>query len=435
MNIPADARPSYPSPAAAWTMVILLTLAYIVSYLDRSILGALVQPIKADLAISDESMGYLSGIAFGIFYGIIGLPLGWLADRRRRTRIVASGVTLWSFATIASGLARGFGQLFVARMAVGVGEAVLSPCAMSLIGDSFPPEKRGKPVGVYSTALALGVGVSGLIGALVLSVGKDGVTLPLFGMLKAWQFAFVVVGLPGLVLAPLFLLLREPARHSDAATPSGFTEAFTLLGRNFWALGGVMLLTAVMTTIAYSQFFNVAAFSRTYGWDAKDYLKVNGLLNLVIGPFVVIATGVVIDRLRARGIADAAFRVLSVAFVPMVPLCALGLFMPNAAVAFVVMASGSVCLGIITSAAILALLEVTPGHVRGQIVAIYYMTISILGQGLGPTTTGILSTRVYGEDNLRWAIATVPLLYGVVPILLLPMIGRAYRKRFAEVAA
>ncbi|MBS0478361.1 MAG: MFS transporter [Proteobacteria bacterium] len=435
MSIPVDARPAYPSPVTAWTMVALLTLAYIVSYLDRSILGALVQPIKADLAISDESMGYLSGIAFGIFYGVIGLPLGWLADRRRRTRIVASGVTLWSFATVASGLARGFGQLFVARMAVGVGEAVLSPCAMSLIGDSFPPEKRGKPVGVYSTALALGVGVSGLIGALVLSVGKDGVTLPLLGALKAWQFAFVVVGLPGLVLAPLFLLLREPVRRSDAATPSGFTEAFTLLGRNFWALGGVMLLTAVMTTIAYSQFFNVAAFARTYGWDAKDYLKINGLLNLIIGPFVVIAAGVVIDRLRARGIGDAAFRVLAFAFVPMVPLCALGLFMPNAAAAFVVMASGSVCLGIITSAAILALLEVTPAHLRGQIVAIYYMTISILGQGLGPTTTGILSTRLYGEDNLRWAIATVPVLYGVVPIVLLPMIGRAYRKRFAEVAA
>ena len=422
----------YPSTTTAWTMTLLLTLAYIISFLDRSILGALVQPIKADLGVSDEAMGYLSGIAFGTFYGIIGLPLGWLADRRRRTRIVAVGVTLWSFATVASGLVRGFGQLFAARMAVGVGEAVLSPCAMSLISDSFPPEKRGKPVGVYSTALAFGVGVSGLIGALVLSVGKDGVTLPLLGTLKAWQFAFVAVGLPGLLLAPIFMLLPEPARRVESTTPTGFKEAFGHVGGNFWALGGVMMLAAVMTTIAYSQFFNVAAFSRTYGWDAKDYLQVNGWINLVVGPFVVFATGFLIDWLRTHGTRDAAFRVLTYAFVPLLPLSSIGLFMPNATLAFFVMSCSSICLGVITSSAILALLEITPAHVRGQVVAMYYMMISILGQGLGPTTAGLLSTRVFGEDNLRWAIASVPFLYGIIPLLLLPMIWRAYHKRLAQ---
>ncbi len=425
---------AYPSPITAWIMVALLTLAYIVSYLDRSILGALVTPIKADLRVSDESMGYLSGIAFGIFYGVVGLPLGWLADRRRRTRIVAAGVTVWSLATVASGLVRGFGQLFVARMAVGIGEATLSPCAMSLIGDSFPPEKRGKPIGVYSTALAFGVGLSGIIGALVLTFGKDGVTVPVLGALKAWQFAFVAVGLPGLLLAPLFLLLPEPVRRDGPATPAGLADAFSYVGRHFWAVGGIMLLAAVMTTIAYSQFFNVAAFTRTYGWDAKDYLKVNGLLNLIIGPFVVIATGALIDAVRARGVGDAAFRVLAATFLPMLLLSSFGLFMPNAVVAFIVMSCGSVCLGIITTSAIIALLDITPGHIRGQVVALYYMTISILGQGLGPTTAGILSTRIYGEANLRWAIATVPFLYGIVPLLLLPMIRRAYHRRFAEVS-
>ena len=418
----------YPSSAMAWTMVVLLTLAYIISYLDRSILGALVQPIKADLGVSDEAMGYLGGIAFGIFYGLIGLPLGWLADRRRRTRIVAAGVTLWSLATVASGLVRGFGQLFAARMAVGIGEAALSPCAMSLISDSFPPEKRGKPVGVYSTALAFGVGLSGLIGALVLSVGKDGVTLPLLGTLKAWQFAFVAVGLPGLLLAPIFLMLPEPARRGGPSAPTGFKDAFGHVGANFWALGGVMMLAAVMTTIAYSQFFNVAAFSRTYGWEAKDFLEVNGWINIVVGPFVVFATGFLIDRLRARGMRDAALRVLTYGFVPMLPLSSIGLFMPNATLAFLVMSSSSICLGVITSSAILALLEITPAHIRGQVVALYYMTISILGQGLGPTTAGILSTRVFGEENLRWAIATIPFLYGIIPLLLLPTIWRAYRR-------
>lgn len=425
----------YPRPATAWTMTVLLTIAYVISYIDRSILGALVQPIKADFGVTDEAMGYLSGLAFVAFYGTIGVPLGWLADRYRRTYIVAGGVTLWSFATVASGFARGFGQLFLARMTVGIGEATLSPCAMSLIADGFPPEKRGKPVGLYSTALSLAVGVSGLIGAAVLAAGKDGVVLPVVGAVKAWQFAFIAVGLPGLILGPLFLFMAEPARRSDAGTPLSFADGFRHVGRYFGTFGGVMLLASVMTTIAYSQFFNIAAFTRTFGWKPEEYLQVNGILNLVLGPFVVFGVGWLIDILRARGIADAAFRVLVCAFVPMLPLCTFGMFMPNAVTALVVLSCGSVCIGAITSAGVLALLDVTPAPIRAQIVALYYMAMSIAGLGLGPTTAGLLSTRVFGEDNLRWAVASVPVIYGVIPLLLLPIIWRAYRKRFAEITA
>jgi MFS family permease len=430
----ADDAP-YPAPAAAWTMTLLLTVAYVLSYVDRSILGALVQPIKADLGVSDEQMGYLIGLAFGLFYATIGVPLGWLADRRRRTRIVAAGVAVWSLATAASGFARGFWHLFTARMAVGVGEAVLSPCAMSLISDSFPPEKRGKPVGVYSTALALGTGLSGLIGALVLSMGADGMRLPFVGQVAAWQFAFIAVGLPGLVLAALFMLLPEPVRRSDTTTPHGFGAAFGHVGQHIGSLGGVALLASVMTTIAYSHGFLVAAFARSYGWDAQKFLAINGTINLVLGPIVVLGFGILIDALRKRGIRDAAFRVLIWAFVPMVPLEAIFLAMPTPELALFVNACGGICIGAITSAAILALLDIAPPSMRGQIVAMYYMTISIAGLGLGPTTVGILSTRVFGEANLSAAIMAVPVIYGAIPMLLLPFIIRAYRKRLSEIEA
>lgn len=422
----------YPSAARGWALTLLLTLAYVLSYIDRSILGALVQPIKADFGVSDWQMGLLSGLAFVAFYGTIGVPLGWLADRYRRTHIVAGGVTLWSLATVFSGLARGYGHLFTARMTVGIGEATLSPCAMSLISDSFPPEKRGKPVGVYSTALAFAAGLSGLIGAAVLAAGKDGMVLPLVGAVKPWQFAFIAVGLPGLILGPLFLLVPEPPRRTAETTPVRFGEAFREIGRHPLAFGGVGLLAAVMTTIAYAGFFNVVAFSQTFGWTPQRYLAVNGAISLILGPFVVFAFGWLIDSLRARGMRDAAFRVLAAAFVPMLPLTAIGLFMPNAILALVVMSAGSICVGAITSSAILALLDITPGRVRGQIVAIYYMVISIAGLGLGPTTAGYLSTNVFGEDRLRWAVGAVPILYGIVPLLLLPLIARAYRRRLAE---
>lgn len=423
---------AYPRSATAWTMVVLLTLAYILSYVDRAILGLLVQPIKADLHISDEQVGYLIGWAFGLFYATIGLPLGWLADRQRRTWIVSAGVALWSIATVVSGMARSFSHLFLARMGVGVGEATLSPCAMSLIADSFPPEKRGKPVGLYSAALALGAGIASLIGAAVLGMTKSGadVMLPLFGAVRPWQFALIIVGLPGLLLAPLFLFLPEPARQTAAgSTPrSGFGDALATVGRNIGSLGGVTLLVGVMTTIAYSQQFNAAAFARTYGWEAADFAKVNGVINLIIGPLTVIGIGTLADRWRKAGRKDAAFRLLAIGFVPMLPFSALPLFMPTPALAFTMLALSSVCIGTVTAAGIIALLDIAPANVRGQIVALYYMAISISGLGLGPPTVGILSTRVFGEEHLRSAVAAIPILYGLIPLLLLPLITRAYAR-------
>lgn len=433
-DAPRDDAP-YPKPATAWTMVVLLTLAYVLSYVDRSILGALVQPIKADLGLSDEQLGYLGGIAFGLFYVTVGVPLGWLADRRSRTKIVAAGVAVWSVATAASGLARGFWHLFMCRMTVGIGEAVLSPCAMSLIADSFPPERRGKPVGVYSTALALGTGLSGLIGAAVLAAGANGVTLPIVGEVKAWQFAFIAVGLPGVLLAAAFLVVPEPVRRGTGSAPHGFLEAFRHVGGHFASLGGVALLVSVMTTIAYSHFFLVAAFARKFGWPAQQFLAINGTLNLVLGPLVVFGFGMLIDHFRKRGMKDAAFKVLVWAFVPMIFFEAVFMYMPNGWLALLGNVLGGICIGAITSAGILALLDVTPPSMRAQIVAFYYMAISVAGLGLGPTTVGILSTRMFGEDQLHHAIAAVPILYGTVPLLLLPVIIRAYRKRQSEIAA
>jgi MFS family permease len=428
---------AYPSPVRGWALTGLLTLAYILSYVDRSILGLLIQPIKADLHITDEQVGLLIGLAFGLFYATIGVPLGWLADRARRTWIVAGGIALWSAATIGSGMVSGFAHLFGARMAVGVGEATLSPCAMSLIGDSFPPERRGKPVGVYSAALALGAGIASLIGAAVLGMSKGDatMTLPLFGELRPWQFAFVVVGLPGFILAPLFLLVAEPKRMTPAGTaPPKLGEGFAYTGRHFGALGGVTLLAMVMTTIAYSQQFNAAAFARTFAWEAKDYAKVNGLINLVVGPITVIGVGTLADWWRKRGQADAPFRLLVVGFLLMIPASTVPLFLPSPTLAFAALALSSVGIGTVTSAAIIALLDVTPGAMRGQVVAVYYMAISISGLLLGPTTVGTLSTRVFGEANLRSAVALIPIIYGVIPMLLIPAIARAYRRRLAEQA-
>ena len=201
--------------AYAWYTVVLLTVAYVFSFIDRYILGLLVEPIKNDLGLTDTEIGLLLGPAFAIFYTTMGLPIGWLADRGRRAWIVTAGITIWSLATAACGLARSFPQLFLARVSVGVGEATLGPCALSMIADSFPEERRGKPIAFYCSALGIGAGIASLAGASVFTWSKSvsGIELPVVGLVAPWQFAFIVVGLPGILLAFLMFFLREPARQ------------------------------------------------------------------------------------------------------------------------------------------------------------------------------------------------------------------------------
>jgi MFS family permease len=424
----------YPRPLTSWALVVLLTATYVCSFIDRYMLGLLVGPIKADFRLSDSDIGLLAGPAFAIFYATIGLPLGWLADRRPRTLILAAGIAIWSLATAASGLAAGFAGLFVARMLVGFGEAALAPCALSMISDSFAPERRGKPVGVYSAALAIGAGLAAIIGAKVLGLAAGGVDLPVLGRTEPWRFAFIAVGLPGLLLAALFLLVPEPARRSGPRAVGGFGAVFALVGRRFGAFGGAVALVCVMTIIAYSQGgFGPETFRRAFGWAPADYAKVNGTINLIVGPTAVFGTGALIDWLKRRGVRDAAFRMLMAGFLLMVPLSAVAWLMPTPTTAFVGLALSSLGIATVTAAGIIALIEIAPPAMRGSIVALYYMAISITGLLLGPTTVGALSKHVFGEAHLASAMALTPALYGALPLLALPLIARAYRRRLAEV--
>lgn len=431
----------WPSPGRAWTMVALLTVAYVVSYVDRYILGLLIEPIKADLTLSDEQIGYLIGPAFAIFYATMGLPLGWLADRSRRTWLVAAGIALWSLATAASGLAKSYGHLLLARISVGVGEATLSPAAMSMISDSFPPERRGKPVAFYAAALSLGAGIASLISAGVLFWAKsaEGIEVPGLGAVKPWQFAFIVVGLPGVLLSLAFLWLPEPPRQAQQRTPeltgSSFASTFAYVGRNLGTYGGLVMLVCVMTITAYSHGFMPSAFVRTFGWETKTYALVNGLITLAVGPATVALVGIVCDRWRKAGRQDAPFVLLCAGFVVMLPTAALPLQMPSPVAALMLLAVNTMSIGTISAAGMIAWLDIAPAAIRGQLVALYYMVISIAGLGLGPTTVGVLSTRVFGEAHLGHAVSAIPVLYGVLPLLLIPLVRRRYLARMAALVA
>ncbi len=435
-----DQTPPWPSPRAGWTLVVLLTLAYIFSFVDRYILGLLIEPIKADLDLSDQQIGWVIGWAFAIFYATMGIPLGWLVDRKKRTWIVAFGIAVWSLATAMSGLASKFWHLFLARMMVGAGEATLSPAAFSMIADSFPPERRGKPIGFYSAALSLGAGIASLIGGGVLLWAKTtpSLVLPIVGEVAPWQATFFAVGLPGLLLAAVFFFVREPIRRIAKARDANlagnsFRDAISYVGRNAGTYLAFVSLIAVMAITAYSQAFLPSTFARTYGWEIQNYAFANGVALLAIGPATVVGAGWLSDRWSQQGTRDAPFRLLVIGYLVMLPTAVLPYFIPNGYLAFAILCVNTAGIGMVTAVGVTALLLITPAQIRGQMVALYYVTISLAGLLLGPPAVGWLSTNVFGEDQIRWAMASVPLIFGIIPALLLPVTARLFRAQMERV--
>ena len=428
----SNAAPRYPSPGPAWFLVALLTIAYVVSFVDRYILSLLIEPVKADLGLTDFQIGLLLGPAFGIFYATMGLPLGYLADRSRRTWIVSAGIAIWSVATALSGLARSFAHMFVARVSVGVGEATLSPCAMSLIADSFPQDRRGKPIALYSSAISVGAALAALLGAAVLTWAgtAESIELPLFGSLAPWRTAFLIAAAPGFVLAPIFLLLREPARIGTAARrePRHLGHMLRHVGRHVLTYGCFVTVFCYMTITAFSHGWLAVTFQRTWGWPVEVYALYNGLTLIVVGPLSVMFAGWLSDRLTRRGHADAPMRIAMLGLFLSLPFAVVGPLLDSGIAAFVVLSAFTVGAAFISSVGVTALLQIVPARIRAQTIALYYMTISLTGLFLGPSLVGLLNDTVFGEDGVRYSVALIPLIFGLPAMLLAPLTLKLYRR-------
>jgi MFS family permease len=253
----------------SWYVLTILVIVYVLNFVDRNILSILAEDIKADLGLTDDQLGFLYGTAFGVFYALFGIPLGKLADSWHRVRLMTIGLAVWSTMTAFSGFAKNFAMLSVARIGVGVGEATASPSAYSLISDYFPKKMRATALAIYSSGLYIGGGISLLIGGKIVEWWNAAYPGEAPMGLAGWQAAFIIVGLPGILLAMLVFTLREPMRGQaeGMATPPppdpfrGFLRElvavippFTLFGA---AQGGVRGIVtnlsgaAVIAAIAY----------------------------------------------------------------------------------------------------------------------------------------------------------------------------------------
>ena len=267
----------YPELRYACLVLALLLVVYTYSFIDRQVISLLVEPIKAQLHISDTELSLLQGTSFALFYSILGIPIGILADRLNRRNLIIAGLILWSLATVLCGLANSFGALFAGRVAVGVGEACLAPAAYSMISDYFRPEHRGRALTLYTSAIYLGAGLAFVIGGRVVSYAQTSTDLMMGfgGSLAPWQAVFILVGVAGIALAPILLLAREPARHDRAAaaqnTNVSLREALVFLNARSGFFVPLMGALACIPIVNYAYFaWTPAMLQRQHHWPVQS---------------------------------------------------------------------------------------------------------------------------------------------------------------------
>lgn len=402
MPNPSESR-DWPSPVAGWYAVGVLTVAYIFSFIDRTILALLLDPIKADLGLTDTQMGLLGGFAFAVFYTLMGLPIGWLADRKRRNVIITVGIFTWSLMTAACGLAKNFTHLLLARVGVGVGEAALSPPAFSMIADYFPPEKLGRPMGVYNAGIFMGVALAFMLGGAIVQFFSNAppVDLPIVGRMVAWQLAFITVGLPGILVAGLMLTVREPPRRGlrQSDDPS-LGALWGWIGKRRGALAAHMFGFAILGMPVQAIFLWAPSFFiRNFEFSPTEVGFTLGPLALVFGAGGMYAGGWLNDWFKSRGHANAPMRVGVVAAVCSTPFALTAGLADNATLSLVLMAPlvFFVCCGV--SAAPTGLQLIAPNRFRAQVSAIYMLILNLIASGLAPFLVGYFTDSLFGEST------------------------------------
>jgi MFS family permease len=400
------AEAPWPKPAVAWYMVVVLMLAYILSFIDRVVLGLLVGPIRQDLGISETQMSLLYGFVFAVFYTGVGVPIAWAIDRYNRRNIIAAGVAVWSAMTALCGVARGFVELALARIGVAVGEAVLSPATFSMAGDSFPEKKLGRALSVFVIGLPLGVGLALIIGGAVVQfvASSPEYTVPILGTIRSWQLTFLIVGLPGILLALWILTLKEPVRRERPgvrrdADKASIPDTIRFMLSKWRAYGSLIFGFAVLgMVINVYQIWGVQYFVRVLEMPLGEAGTRVGLAVAIFGTLGILTGGWLTDRWREAGRLDAAMRVGLTAAVGLIPFAGVCTLLNDVTLSTLML----IPIGFFTSfgfgAASAGMVMLTPARMRAQASAIYLLVVNLIGIGLAPFLTAVITQYGFADD-------------------------------------
>lgn len=391
-----------PSPWRKWYVLGVLILIGLFNYIDRQSLAILQIPIKRELGLSDTQLGALTGLAFAFLYTSMALPIARLADRSNRTVLIAVALGVWSLMTSASGLAIGMITLAITRMGVAFGEAGCAPTSHSLISDYFPRAQRATAIGMWTLTFPIGTMLGFVAGGWLTTA---------FG----WRQAFAMLGLSGLALVPLVLLtVREPQRGAmDVAFVADKQPSWAVAVRTLWSLRSFRHATLAGALVDFTLYatlnWNAPFYNRVFGLSMTEIAGHLALLSGVGGGLGVYLGGALTDRLGRR---DARWYmwVPAIAALAAVPVMMIQYFTPLPRVSLLAGFLPAMCLSSFLAPLVATGQSLVPATLRAFTSAVLALVVNIVGLGLGPLVTGMISDFLIahyglGSDSLRYAIA------------------------------
>ncbi|MET0246457.1 MAG: MFS transporter [Sphingomonas sp.] len=403
--------------STAWATVLILMIFQIVSMIDRQVMSVLIPEIRAELRLDDFQISLVQGLAFALFYGVMGLVIGGLVDRYSRRAIMFGGIAIWSLAAAGTGLARNYAQLFVARLLVGFGEAAIAPAGQSLLSSIFPRRRLTTPMALFTVSGVIGISLSYALGGHLLARFT---TAPLggpFAGLSAWRQVLVVTGLPGVVVAFLAFAIRPPIRHDTPAVraeAAGWSAFFRFIAAHARLMTGIIVGSGVMAMAIQGTMVWAPTYARrVLGVGAAEIGTMMGAATAIGGIMGGLFLGVLIDRLFGRGHRDMALRLLTTFCLVIPPLVALAIASQRADLLFAAIMLMMMTMGACFGPTMAAVQMIAPPAMRGRFAALAVLASNLFGYALGPMAIGFLTERVFGDPmRIGDAIITCMLFAG-----------------------
>lgn len=427
----------------AWYAVIFLTVAASLSSIDRQVLALMIGPIKRDFGVSDSQIGLLGGLAFSLLYTAFTLPAAWVADQRSRRMVVTAGILFWSAMTSACGLAHRFVTLFLARMGVGVGEAALGPAAYSMMSDMFPRASLPVAIGLYNAAPFIGVGLANIVGGPLVQhfEGAPSITLPLLGTVKSWQTVFLILGIPGLMMALLGrLTLKEPTRRGRVAGDGHVPLTLRQIG--VFLAGRRRFLTLMFTAYValaiqgWGLFFWVVEFLvRERGMARGQAGLIYGSMAFGLGLTGAIVSGRLASSLLRRGDLAWLMRLVLISVLVLGPLAIIMPLAPKAWEVLALIAPITLLMGCPGGLGTTALQFIVPNELKGRIIALYLVVVNFISLTLGPLLGGVISDRLFSGRSLGGSLCVMAAVDYPLAALCLWFCLRPFREAVSKAAA
>lgn len=435
-TIAVSIAPAQIRPFAAWWSVFIFVVFNIVSLIDRNVIAVMIPEIQADLGLNDFQISLVQGMAFALFYGLVGLLIGGLVDRYPRRWIMYGGISLWSLAAAGAGLAANYAQMFLARMLVGMGEGAISPAAQSLLAGIFPRHRLATPLSAFVAAGIVGIGLSFALGGWLLEYFADHPLGGPFAGLAPWRQVLIALGLPGLLIALLAFTVHEPARPMLAAgaqQPS-WKSFFAHFRANPRLIGGLLAGYGLTAMISHGSTAWAPTYARrVLGLSAGAVGETMFLIVAVGGVASTIAMGMLVDRLTLRGCHDAPLRCFLAAAILAIPAAATGFLADNVVLLYLGIAVMVCTLSAAFGPGLAAVQMISPPEMRGRMGALIVLVTNIGGFALGPMMVGALTDYVFRDE--QWvgvSIATLIVIVGSLATLIIWHVRPAFARRVSE---